>query len=161
MLSLFSPVWFFAMLWTVACHVPLTVGFSRQEYWSGLPYPLLGDLPNPGIKPRSLVLQADSLPTEPPGKSRNIGVGSLSLLQGNFPTQEWNQGLLNCRRILYQLSYPGSPSRVHAINIMDTVDADLDHLAEAALVRYPPRQNYSFPSSFRTVLFGRNSFWPT
>ena len=43
-------------------------GFSRQEHWSGLPFPPLGDLPNPGIKPRSLTLQADSLPTEPSGK---------------------------------------------------------------------------------------------
>ena len=50
--------------WTVACQAPLSVGFSRQEYWSGLPFPSLGDLPNPGIKPGSPALQADSLPTE-------------------------------------------------------------------------------------------------
>ena len=81
--------------------------FSRQEYWSGLLYPP-GDLPNPGIKPRSPALQADSLPSEPPGKPKNTGVSSLSLLQGIFPTQESNQGLLCCRRILYQLSYQGS-----------------------------------------------------
>ena len=54
-------------------------------------------------------MQADSLPAKPPGKTRNIGVGSLSLLQGIFLTQESNQGLLNCRQILYQLSYQGSP----------------------------------------------------
>ena len=53
------------------------------------PYP--GDLPNPGIKPRSPTLQADILPAEPPGKPKNSGVGSLSLLQGTFPTQELNQ----------------------------------------------------------------------
>ena len=47
---------------------PLSVGFSRQEYWCGLPFPSPGDLPNPGIKPRSPALQADSLPSEPPGK---------------------------------------------------------------------------------------------
>ena len=47
--------------------VPLSMGFSRQEYWSGLPYPLPGDLPNPGIKPRFPTLQAVSLLTEPPG----------------------------------------------------------------------------------------------
>ena len=63
------------------------------------------DLPNPGIKPRSPALQADSLLSEPPGKPMNIGVGSLSLLQGIFLTQELNRGLLHCRRILYQLSY--------------------------------------------------------
>ena len=57
-----------------------------------------------------LALQADSLPTEPQGKPKNTGVGSLSLLQQIFPTQELNQGPLHCRRILYQLSYQGSPS---------------------------------------------------
>ena len=53
---------------TVACQAPLSVGFSRQEYWSGLPFPSPGDLPDPGIKPRSPALQADSLPTELRGK---------------------------------------------------------------------------------------------
>ena len=51
-----------ATLWTVACQVPLSMGFSRQEYWSGLPFPSPGDLPNPGIKWGSPALQADSLP---------------------------------------------------------------------------------------------------
>ena len=55
--------------------------FSRQEYWCGLPCLPPGDLPKPGIKPRSPTLQADSLPYEPPGKPKNTGVGSLSLLQ--------------------------------------------------------------------------------
>ena len=54
--------------WTAARQAPLSMGFSRQEYWSGLPCPSPGDLPNPGIKPRSHALQADSLPSEPPGK---------------------------------------------------------------------------------------------
>ena len=54
-------------------------------------------------------LQADSLPAEPPGKPKSTGVGSLSRLQGIFPTQESNRGLLLCRWILYQLSYQGSP----------------------------------------------------
>ena len=52
--------------WTVACQAPLSVGFSRQEYWSGLPFSQ-EDLPNPGIELWSLALQADSLPSEPPG----------------------------------------------------------------------------------------------
>ena len=54
-----------------ACRAPLSVGFSRQKYWRGLPRPLPGDRPNPGTKsasPASLALQVDSLPTEPPGK---------------------------------------------------------------------------------------------
>ena len=50
--------------WTVAQQAPLSIGFSRQEYWSGLPFPPLGHLPDPGIKPRSPALQAGSLPTE-------------------------------------------------------------------------------------------------
>ena len=84
-------------------------GFSRQEYWSGLPCPPPRDLSNPVIEPRSPTFQVDSLPSEPPGKSRKTGVGSLSLLQGIFPAQESNHGLLPCRQILYQLGYQGSP----------------------------------------------------
>ena len=49
--------------WTLAYQVPSSMGFSRQEYWSGLPFPSPGDLPNPGIKPRSPALQADALPS--------------------------------------------------------------------------------------------------
>ena len=66
--------------------------FSRPEYWSGQPFPSTGDLPNPGIEPRSPTLQADSLPAESSGKPKNTGVGSLSLFQRVFPTQESNWG---------------------------------------------------------------------
>ena len=82
---------------------------SRPEYWSRQPFPSPGDIPNPGIKPRSPALQADSLPAEPQWKPKNPGVGSLSLLQRIFRTQELNQGLLHGRWILYQLRYKGSP----------------------------------------------------
>ena len=58
----------FGTPWTVALQAPLSMRFPRQEYWSGLPFPSPGDLPNPRIKPRSPALQADSLPSEPPGK---------------------------------------------------------------------------------------------
>ena len=54
--------------WTVACQDPMSIGFSRQEYWSGLPFPSPGDLPDSGIEPGSPALQADSLPTGLPGK---------------------------------------------------------------------------------------------
>ena len=54
--------------WTVAHQAPLSMGFSRQEYWSGLPYPSPGGMPDPGIKPRSPALEADALISEPPGK---------------------------------------------------------------------------------------------
>ena len=53
--------------WTVACQAPLSMVFSRQEYWTGLPFPPPGNLPDPGIEPGSLSLQADSLPSELPG----------------------------------------------------------------------------------------------
>ena len=72
---------------------------------SGLPCPPPEDLPNSRMDPRSPTLQADSLPSEPPGKPKNTTVGSLSLLQEIFPTQESNQGFPHCRRIPYQLSY--------------------------------------------------------
>ena len=54
--------------WTVAHQAPPSMGFSRQEYWSGLPFPSPGDLPDPGIEPRSPTLRADALTSEPPGK---------------------------------------------------------------------------------------------
>ena len=63
-----SPVLLFATLWTVAYQAPPSMGFSRQEYWSGLPFPSPGDLPNPGIEPGSPALEADALTSEPPEK---------------------------------------------------------------------------------------------
>ena len=54
--------------WTVACQAPLSMGFSMEKFWSGLPFPSPGDLPDPGIEPRSPALQADYLPTELGGK---------------------------------------------------------------------------------------------
>ena len=99
-----------ATLWTR--QAPLSMGFSRQKYWSGSPCPPPGDLPNPGTEPTSLALQADSLLSESPEKHMNTGVGSLSLLQGILLTQESNWGLLHCRWILYQLSYQGSPGQM-------------------------------------------------
>ena len=62
-----SRVRLFVTPWTVARQAPLSTGFSRQEYWSGLPFSPPGDLPDPGIKPRSPALQADDLLSEPPG----------------------------------------------------------------------------------------------
>ena len=61
-----------AIPWTVAHQATLSMGFSRQEYWSGLPVPSPGDLPDPGIKSRSPALQGDMLPSEPPGKSSSL-----------------------------------------------------------------------------------------
>ena len=136
MLSRFSPVWLFVTLWTVARQAPLSMGFCSQEYWSGLPCPPPGDLPGPGIEPCLLGLlhwQMGSLPLYavvshsvvsdslwPHGllcpwdsPDRNTGVGCHVLLQGIFPTQGSNRGLLHCRWILYWLSYQGSPLKGH------------------------------------------------
>ena len=60
----------FATPWTVAYQAPPSMGFSRQEYWSGLPFPSPGDFPDPGIEPWSPGFQADALTSEPPGKPR-------------------------------------------------------------------------------------------
>ena len=63
-----SLVQLFATLWTVAHQAPPSMGFSRQEYWSGLPFPSPGGLPDPGIEPRSPALQAEALTSEPTGQ---------------------------------------------------------------------------------------------
>ena len=70
--KLLSCVQLFATPWTTAYQAPPSMGFSRQEYWSGLPFPSPGDLPDPGIEPWSPAFQADTLTSEPPGKSLKI-----------------------------------------------------------------------------------------
>ena len=85
--------------WTVVRQALLSMGFSRQEYWSGLPCPPVADLPNPGVEPRYPTLQVDSLPSKPSGKPNNTGVGNLALLQRIFLTQELSWGLLDCRQV--------------------------------------------------------------
>ena len=125
----------FETLWPVAHQAPSSMGFSRQEYWSGLPYHSPGDLPDPGIKPGSPTLEADSFQSEPPGKRKGkvtqscptlcdpMGFRVHGILQarilvwGAFPfsrgpsqprcqTQVYHTTIL---RILYQLSHKGSP----------------------------------------------------
>ena len=76
MLSRFSDVQLSATLWTVACQALLSIGFSRQEYWSGLAFPSLGDLPDPGIKPGSSELLANSLPLSHQG-SPYVDIGAI------------------------------------------------------------------------------------
>ena len=77
--KLLSHVQLFVTLWTVAYQAPLSMGFSRQEYWSGVPFPSPGGLPDPGMEPGSPALQADALPSEPPGMSINIKPYSFNL----------------------------------------------------------------------------------
>ena len=73
-MKLLSRVRLFVTPWTVAYQAPLSMGFSRQECWRGLPFPSPGDLPDPGIKPGSPALQADALPSEPPGKPLKLWI---------------------------------------------------------------------------------------
>ena len=84
--------------WAIACQAPLVHEDSSGKT-TGVDFHALF-LPVPGIKPRSPALQADCLPSEPPGKRMDTGVVSLTLHQGNFLTQEQNWGLLHCRQIL-------------------------------------------------------------
>ena len=75
-----SRVRLFATPWTVAHQVPLSMEFSRQEYWSGLPFPSPADLPDPGIEPVSPALRADALPSEPPGNRIYLLTGYIFLI---------------------------------------------------------------------------------
>ena len=77
-----SHVQLFATPWTVAHQALPSMGFSRQEYWSGLPFPSPGDVPNPGIEPRSLALQADALTSAPPRFIRSLLLGMRRLVAG-------------------------------------------------------------------------------
>ena len=88
-------------------------GILQARILEWVAFPFSRDLPNPGIEPRTSTLQADSLPAGPQGKPKNTGVCSLCLLQWIFPTQELNRGLLQCRRILDQLSSQGSPLDIY------------------------------------------------
>jgi hypothetical protein len=80
----------FATPWTVVDQAPLRIGFSRQEYWSGLPFPSPGDLRDPGIEPGSPTLQADALPSKPPGREGT----QLHLL-----TENWIKYLLRLEEV--------------------------------------------------------------
>ena len=144
----FTHVQLFVTPWTVAHQALLSMGFSSREQWSGLPFPPPGGLPGSGIisvSPVAAALQADFLPTEPPGEAcnchvnndvlcldvsdslqphdcsrpgssvhadspgNNTGVSDHALLQGTFPTQGSNSGLLHYRRVFYHLSHQRTP----------------------------------------------------
>ena len=94
-----------------ARQAPLSLGILQARILEWVAMPSSWGSSQPGLKPRSPASQVDSLPSETPGTSKNTGVGSLSLLQGIFLTQESNSGLLYCKHILYQLSYRGSPNK--------------------------------------------------
>ena len=105
--NLLSCIWLFATPWTIVRQAPLSMGIFHTRILEWVVVPSSKGSSYPGAEPRSPTLQVDSSPSEPPGLPKNTGMGSLSLLQGNFLTQESNLGLLHCRHILYQLSYLG------------------------------------------------------
>ena len=78
----------FSTQWTIACQAPLSVEFSRQQYWSGLPFPAPGDLPNPGIKFTSPAFLGRFFTTVPPGKPVNWEMYP-QIMEGNANTSEW------------------------------------------------------------------------
>ena len=104
-----SRVRLFATPWTVACQAPLSMGFSRQEYWSGLPFPSPGDLPNPGIEPGSPTLQAEALSSEPPGKPYHYLWSLLKLMsiESGMPS---NHLIFCCPFASCPQSFPASGS---------------------------------------------------
>ena len=109
-----SRVQLFVTPWTVH-------GILQARILEWVTFPFFRESSQPGIEPRYPTLQADSLPAEPQEKPKNTGVGSLSLLQWIFLTQESNWGLLHCRWILYQLSHEGSPKSLilcHSYDIL-------------------------------------------
>ena len=125
-LSHFSHVRLFLTPWTVACQVPLSMGFSRQEYWNGLPFLPPGDLPDSGTKPRSPALQADSLLCEQPGKpvvEYSISCAQLSVMSdslgphGLYPT-----------RLLCPWNFPGKNTGVGCLLQGASLPGDYTHL---------------------------------
>ena len=105
---MFSHVRLSVTPWSVACQAPVSMEFSRQEYWSGLPFPSLGNLPDPGIEFRSPALQADSLPFEPPGKPLTAeGLGSILGGGTKIPQAAWPKDKLKKKKSAQAQGFPG------------------------------------------------------
>ena len=139
----FSHVWLFATLWTVAHQAPLSMGIlqARIMEWVEMPSSR-GSSQSKDQTQVSHTAGRFFLPSEPPGKPMKTGMGSLSLLQGIFPTQESNWGLLHCRWILYQLSYQGSPTATaRTSNTMLNRSGESGH---ASLILGFSRKAYNF-----------------
>ena len=112
-MKLLSRVQLFATSWTVAYQVPLSMGFSRQEYWSGLPFPSPGNLPDRGIKHGSPALQADALPSERPGKPINKWAKALDR---NFSKENIQMTSKHRKNILNIMSHQKNTNQNHNTN---------------------------------------------
>ena len=130
-LSCFSHVWLFANLWTVAHQAPLSMGFSRQEHWSGLSCPPPGDLPKPGIRPLSPALAASSLPLAPPGNS----LKSIQPSSKHWTLWFWPRLQLSCH---------------HGCKLHPTHSVNQDHIHALFLCRADLHPGYT-PSSKTSV----------
>ena len=107
-----SHAWLFVTPWTAAHQSPLSMRFSRQRYWSRFPFPSPGDLPNPGIEPRSPALQTDSLPTELQGKLQYCIYNGVIPALGLAVNEYLNEWMTNeWMALLIYLPPPGSRSR--------------------------------------------------
>ena len=133
----------FVTPWTVVHQASLSVGFSRQAYWSGLPFPPPGDLPNPGIEPGSHALQVDSLPSEPPGKKiTSVQFSSVAQL---CPTL--------CDPM--NRSMPGLPvhhqhlefTQTHVLRVGDAIQPSHPLLSPSPPTPHLPPASQSFPMS--------------
>ena len=120
-----SHVWLFATPWTIAYQAPQSMEFSRQEYWSGLPFPSPGDLPDSGIEPGSPTLQADALPSEPPGKPisfiKNTSCFPIALLLSFFLRKK-TYWLGMCSSVPALWFSSTESSFCHSYSLMITVD---------------------------------------
>ena len=128
-----SRVQIFATPWTVAYQAPLSMGFSRPEYWRGLPFPSPGDLPDPGIKPGSPALQADSLPSEPPGKPLTL----IRAMEMNRHSRVWGLQVGHLK-VSGKAPLPARPVT--------------EGIWEAFLLFRPQRCQWEFPRPLKTTL---------
>ena len=152
-----SRVQLFATPWTVTYYVPPSIGFSRQEYWSGLPFPSPGDLPNPGIEPGSPTLRADALPSEPPGKGipvellQDDAVKVLhSTCQRLWKTQQWPQDWK--RSVFIPIPKKGNAkecSNDHTIALISHVSKVMLKILQARLQQYMNHELPDVQAGFR------------
>ena len=142
-----SHVRLFVTPWTVALQASLSIVFSRQEYWSGFPFPSPGDLPNPGIKPESPTLQADSLPSEPPGKPSSSSC--CCLVTKSCPTL---YDPMDCRqRSQASLSFTISQSLLKLMSIESVMPSSyliLCHPFSSCLQSFPASRSFLMSQLF-------------